>query len=127
VLFFARGATDKGNTKAVWFFDMRANMPAFGKHTPFTHEHFVDFMKAFGEDPNGKAKRRDQGEEGRFRKYTREAIKERDDNLDVAWLKDDSHTDAASTTQCAGAGVVDFSRTVLAKAFSGELVISSNA
>ena len=44
---------------------------------------------------NGKAKRKDQGEEGRFRKFTREVIKERNDNLDIAWLKDDSHTDAA--------------------------------
>ncbi len=94
VLFFTRGATDKGNTKATWFFDMRANMPAFGKRTPFTHEHFADFLKAFGDDGYGKAKRKDQGEEGRFRRFTREAIKERNDNLDVVWLKDDSHTDA---------------------------------
>src|SRR5437879_2324024 len=31
VLFFQRGKTDKGNTKAVWVYDLRANMPAFGK------------------------------------------------------------------------------------------------
>ena len=95
VLFFTRGATDKGNTKATWFFDMRANMPAFGKRTPFTNEHFTEFLKAFGDDAHGKAKRKDQGEEGRFRKFTREALKERNDNLDVTWLKDDSHTDSA--------------------------------
>lgn len=95
VLFFTRGATDKGHTKATWFFDMRANMPAFGKRTPFTHEHFTEFLKAYGEDANGKSKRKDQGEEGRFRKFTREAIKERNDNLDVSWLKDDSQTDSA--------------------------------
>ena len=28
VLFFHRGKTDKANTKAVWVYDMRANMPA---------------------------------------------------------------------------------------------------
>ena len=31
VLFFQRGKTDKANTKAVWVYDLRANMPAFGK------------------------------------------------------------------------------------------------
>ena len=95
VMFFTRGATDKGHTKATWVFDMRANMPAFGKRTPFTLEAFTDFLKVYGDDAHGKAKRKDQGEDGRFRKFTREAIKERNDNLDIAWLKDDSHTDAA--------------------------------
>ncbi len=94
VLFFTRGTTDKGNTKATWVFDMRANMPAFGKRTPFTWEHFAEFMKAHGDDPHGKAKRKDQGDGGRFRKFTRDAIKERNDNLDISWLKDESHTDA---------------------------------
>ena len=36
VLFFQRGKTDKANTKAVWVYDMRANMPAFGKTRPLT-------------------------------------------------------------------------------------------
>ncbi len=39
-------------------------------------------------DPLGKAKRKDQGEEGRFRCFTREEIKARNDNLDIAWLRD---------------------------------------
>lgn len=95
VLFFTRGSADKGNTKATWFFDMRANMPAFGKRTPFTSEHFADFLRAYGEDPHGRSKRKDQGEAGRFRKYTREEIKAKNDNLDMSWLKDDSHTDAS--------------------------------
>ena len=95
VLFFTRGEKDKGNTKAVWFFDMRTNMPSFGKRTPFTREHFAEFEKAYGEDPLGKSKRKDQGEAGRFRKFTREEIAKRGDNLDIAWLKDDSVTDHA--------------------------------
>src|SRR5882672_6178068 len=89
VLFFTRGKTDKANTKAVWVFDLRANMPAFGKTTPLTAGHFAEFEKAFGADPYGKAKRRDRGEEGRFRCFTRETIKKRNDNLDIAWLRDD--------------------------------------
>jgi type I restriction enzyme M protein len=95
VLFFARGEKDKGTTKAVWFYDMRTNMPAFGKRTPLTRAHFADFEKAYGEDSLGKSKRTDQGEAGRFRRFTREEIAKRGDNLDIAWLKDDSVTDQA--------------------------------
>jgi type I restriction enzyme M protein len=88
VLFFTRGKTDKGNTKAVWVYDLRANMPAFGKTIPLKKEHFAEFEKAFGKDAYGKAKRTDQGEAGRFRHFTREQIKERSDNLDIAWLRE---------------------------------------
>lgn len=90
VLFFTRGQKDTGNTKAVWVYDMRANMPSFGKRTPLTREHFADFEKAFGTDPHGKSKRVDQGEEGRFRRFTREEIAKRGDNLDISWLKDEN-------------------------------------
>jgi type I restriction enzyme M protein len=93
VLFFTRGEKDKSNTKAVWFYDMRTNAPSFGKRTPFTRAHFADFEKAFGADSIGKSKRKDQGETGRFRKFTREEIAKRADNLDISWLKDDSVTD----------------------------------
>ena len=90
VLFFTRGKTDKGNTKNIWFYDMRTNMPSFGKRTPLTRKHFADFEKAFGKDPLGKSKRKDQGEEGRFRKYTRADIQKRNENLDISWLRDES-------------------------------------
>jgi type I restriction enzyme M protein len=95
VLFFTRGEKDKANTKAVWFYDMRTNAPSFGKRTPFTRAHFADFEKAFGPDRYGKSKRKDEGEAGRFRKYTREDVEKRGDNLDISWLKDDSVTDHA--------------------------------
>lgn len=90
VLFFTRGKTDKANTKAVWVYDLRANMPAFGKTRPLTVADFAEFEAAFGDDPYGKAERIDQGETGRFRCFTREQIKERNDNLDIAWLRDES-------------------------------------
>ena len=64
------GKTDKGNTKAVWVYDMRANMPAFGKTRPLTVADFADFETAYGNDPNGGGKRKDQGEEGRWRGRT---------------------------------------------------------
>ena len=90
VLFFTRGKNDKANTQAVWVYDLRANMPAFGKTRPLTVADFAEFEAAFGDDPYGKAERADQGEGGRFRCFTREQIKERNDNLDIAWLRDET-------------------------------------
>ena len=93
VLFFTRGEKDKGNTKEVWVYDLRANMPQFGKRTLLTQEHFAQLEEAFGKDPLGSpkslAKRKDTGENGRFRKFTREWIAERGESLDIAWLKDE--------------------------------------
>lgn len=96
VLFFTRGETDKGNTKEVWVYDLRANMPSFGKRTEFTRSYFADFEKAFGDNALGEnlKKRKDTGEEGRFRRFTRDWVADRGDNLDIAWLKDDSETAA---------------------------------
>lgn len=90
VLFFQRGTTEKGNTKEVWFYDLRTNMPSFGKRTPFTRKHFEDFEKCYGDDPNGKSPRTDLGEEGRFRCFSREDITKRGENLDISWLQDES-------------------------------------
>lgn len=93
VLFFTKGEKDTGNTREVWVYDLRANMAQFGKRTVLTREHFAEFEKAFGKDPLGGAKalaqRKDEGEQGRFRKFTREWIAERGDNLDISWLKGD--------------------------------------
>jgi type I restriction enzyme M protein len=55
VLFFTRGETDKGNTREVWVYDLRANMPQFGKRTVLTRAHFTEFEAAFGDDPLGSA------------------------------------------------------------------------
>jgi type I restriction enzyme M protein len=94
VLFFTRGETDKGNSREVWVYDLRANMPQFGKRTVLTRAHFAAFEAAFGDDPLGSVKsltqRQDTGEAGRFRRFTRDWIAERGDRLDMAWLKDES-------------------------------------
>lgn len=90
VLFFRRGEKDRGNTNAVWVYDMRTNMPSFGKRTPFTRQHFEEFEKAFGKDPFGKCARKDEGEAGRFRKFTKDEIEKRGANLDITWLRDES-------------------------------------
>lgn len=89
VLFFTRGEKDKGNTKAVWVYDMRTNAPAFGKRTPLTREHFGDFEECFGEDAHGASTRKDLGDEGRFRRFARGDIAKRGDNLDISWLRDE--------------------------------------
>lgn len=94
VLFFTRGESDKGNTKKVWVYDLRANMPQYGKRTTLTRKDFEDFESSFGQDPYGllqaMSKRNDTGETGRFRCFTREWIAERNESLDISWLKEDS-------------------------------------
>jgi len=99
VLFFTRGRTDKGNTQEVWVYDLRANMPQFGKRTPLTREHFAEFEQAFGQQPDGSAQRKDTGAEGRFRKFSRAEIQARGDSLDIAWLKDDREAAAGALPQ----------------------------
>lgn len=94
VLFFTRGEKDTGNTKEVWVYDLRTNMPSFGKRTPLTRAHFAEFEAAFGEDCYGRSPREGQGAEGRFRRFIRDEIRKRGDNLDIAWLRDESLEDA---------------------------------
>jgi type I restriction enzyme M protein len=89
VLFFTRGKSDQGNTKKVWFFDLRTNIPAFGKTRPLVRADFAEFEKAYGDDPSGRSRRRDRGINGRFRAFSREEIMEKNDCLDVTWLQDD--------------------------------------
>ena len=93
VLFFTRAdeeAPAKDATKAVWIYDMRSGAPAYGKTNPLKRTDFDDFVRAYGDHPLGRAKRKDEGETGRFRCLTREEIAARGDNLDITWLKDTS-------------------------------------
>lgn len=90
VLFFTGGKKDKDNTNNVWVYDMRSNMPAFGKRNALTLDHFKDFIKALGENSYCKSKRKDQGETGRFRFFTREQIKKHNDCLHISWLQEES-------------------------------------
>jgi len=93
VLFFTRSieeAPAKDATEAVWIYDARAGAPSFGKTNRFKASDLDDFAAAFGDDPFGNAPRTDQGETGRFRRFSREEIAARGDNLDISWLKDTS-------------------------------------
>ena len=84
VLFFARGQSDKGNTKEVWFYDLRTNMPSFGKTTPLREEHFANFETAY------EAKDRRTVRDERWSVFTREEIQARADSLDLGLIRDDS-------------------------------------
>ncbi|MFQ6239692.1 N-6 DNA methylase [Sinorhizobium meliloti] len=75
-------------TKDIWIYDLRARMPQFGKTNQLTEKHFHDFISSYGDDPNAGSPREDQGEEGRFRKFSREEIAKKNDSLDVTWLRD---------------------------------------
>ena len=88
VLFFERGKVDKGNTKEVWFYDLRTNMPKFGKRTPFTETHFADFEKAYT------ATDRTKITDERWSCVSREDIAKKNDSLDVGLIADDSITKA---------------------------------
>jgi type I restriction enzyme M protein len=93
VLFFSRAdeeAPAEDATKEVWIYDARSGAPSYGKTNPFKAADLADFAAAFGDDPLGEAGRKDQGEEGRFRRFTRAEIAARGDNLDISWLKDTS-------------------------------------
>lgn len=117
VLFLRRGEADRAHTQAAWVYDLRANMPAFGKTRPLTQDDFAAFEAAYGDDPNGGAARTDGGPEGRFRRFTREEIAARNDNLDIAWLRDDSDAaeDDLSDPEDIAAAILGHLRAALAE------------
>lgn len=89
VLFFTRGTIDKDNTKEVWFYDLRTNMPSFGKTNPLREEHFEKFKASYT------AKDRHAVYDERWSCYTYEQISEEGKNhsLDLGLIKDDSVLD----------------------------------
>jgi len=114
VLFFTRGTAKKPEqeencTQNVWVYDLRSNMPSFGKRTPFGEQHLAPFEKAYGRKADGTSKRTEgewsftdadaeQTEENsRWRCFSREYIRDqKGDSLDISWIKDEDSVDAAS-------------------------------
>ncbi|MFC4076167.1 class I SAM-dependent DNA methyltransferase [Salinithrix halophila] len=84
VLFFNRGTNDTGNTEEVWFYDLRTNMPSFGKRNALTEEHFGDFIRAYT------AEDRTQVKDPRWSRFTREEIRAKGDTLDLGLIADES-------------------------------------
>ena len=96
VLFFTRGKTDKHNTKEVWIYDLRNDMPSFGKTNLLKSEHFDDFVECYADGDLSKRKETysEENPNGRWRKFTIEDILARDKtSLDITWMKVDSGTD----------------------------------
>ena len=96
VLFFTRGKTDKQNTKEVWIYDLRNDMPSFGKTNPLKSEHFDDFVECYADGDLSKRKETysEENPNGRWRRFTIEDILARDKtSLDITWMKADSGTD----------------------------------
>ncbi|HIF9150960.1 N-6 DNA methylase [Photobacterium damselae] len=113
VLFFSKpnnAKQNKGQTKNVWVYDLRSNMPKFGKRTPLTASHFEEFCQAVGSDltkvdetaRNAFIKKHKDGSEignvdtCRLRCFSREDIAKNDDSLDLAWIRDDSTEDSTN-------------------------------
>jgi type I restriction enzyme M protein len=101
VLFFTRGKKETGNTKNVWFYDMRTNMPSYGKRTPFIRGAFNDFIKAYTGgievdnvlmDYDGaiEDEKRKAITDERWQCITREFIQKKKDSLDLGLIADDS-------------------------------------
>ena len=87
VLFFTREKTRKDSTKEVWFYDLRTNMPSFGKTNPLKKEHFADFEAAYEADD------RHALQNERFHVFTREQIAEKGNSLDLGLIRDESMMD----------------------------------
>lgn len=84
VLFFTRGTTDKDNTNEVWFYDLRTNMPSFGKTNPLKYDHFKDFITAYT------AEDRRAVQDERWNVFTREEL---GSTLDKGLIRDESVLD----------------------------------
>ena len=87
VLFFTRGKTDKDNTKEVWFYDLRTNMPSFGKTNQLKKEHFANFIKAYVSSDRTKIK------DERWNCFTRDQIAAKGNSLDLGLIRDESILD----------------------------------
>ena len=87
VLFFTRSKTDENNTKEVWFYDLRTNMPSFGKTNQLKKEHFDDFIKAYTAEDRASVK------DERWNCFTHDQIATKGNSLDLGLIRDESILD----------------------------------
>ncbi len=102
VLFFTRGKTDIGNTKEIWIYDLRTDMPSFGVTNPLRREHFEEFITCYADGDLTKRKETYSADNpnGRWRKYTIEDILARDKtSLDITWMKTEDGEDPRSLSE----------------------------
>lgn len=105
VLFFTRGKTETGNTKQVWFYDMRTNAPSYGKRTPFEEKAFADFVIAYtggitidqvetNYDGTIDHKKRETIKDERWQSISVETIAKKNYSLDLGLIADSSLTNS---------------------------------
>ena len=93
VIFFTKGVP----TEQTWVYDARTNVPKITKkERPLTEEHFAEFERCYGDDPNGRSPRRvEDSAEDRWRSFHITELQERDYKIDsLKWLQDDSLLDS---------------------------------
>ncbi len=108
VLFFSKGTPenphqDENCTDQVWIYDLRTNMPSFGKRTPFSDAHLQPFESVFAAsqrtegDWSWTEDAADKSLEGsRWRVFSRDWIEsQKGDSLDISWIKSQDSVDAA--------------------------------
>ena len=128
VLFFTKGSEsdtrqEENCTTNTWVYDLRTNMPNFGKRTPFGEQHLKPFEAVYNlplterkegewsfnaeeaevEDSvvnqglDGSEKAQQRVAHSRWRVFSREFIRDnKGDSLDISWLKDKDSVDAAN-------------------------------
>src|SRR5271165_1324583 len=87
VIFFTKGYP----TETTWIYDARTNVAGITKKDRIlTPEHFREFEKCYGTDPNGRAKRKaSDSKQDRWRFFDIAEIKARNYKIDaLRWLKD---------------------------------------
>ena len=92
VVFFTKGSP----TERVWIYDARTNVPGITKKDrPLTAAHFTEFVKCYGNDANGRTKRKAaDSKDDRWRTFPLAEMKDRDFKLDgFKWLKEESLDD----------------------------------
>ncbi len=104
VLFFTRGLKDEAQTQNIWYYDMRTNMPSYGKRTPFTEKAFDDFVKAYSGGVSAEnlmeydgainETQRQNITDERWQMISRESIAAKNHSLDLGLIADESLTNA---------------------------------
>jgi type I restriction enzyme M protein len=85
VLFFTKKTKESTkNTPSLFFYDMRTNMPSFGKRTPLTTAYFDDFIKAYQADDRATVT------DERWSHITREQIEAKEFALDFGLIRDEN-------------------------------------
>jgi len=128
VFFFTKGSAkdklqEENCTENTWIYDLRTNMPSFGKRTPFGEKHLKPFEAvcklalaervegewsfnaeelevnntAVDQGVDGSEQAQQRAAHSRWRVFSREYICDtKGDSLDISWLKDKNSVDAAT-------------------------------